>query len=70
MEGGVHHEEVCQAESEVFGPPETSYQVQFLNGLVKRQARARSGKLVVPKPTTLGNSSRGLRVQLRMQRKV
>jgi len=32
--GGLHHEEVCQAESEMFGPAETGYQVQFLNRTV------------------------------------
>jgi hypothetical protein len=31
----VNHEDVCQAESEEFGPPEAGYQVQrFLSRLV------------------------------------
>jgi hypothetical protein len=30
----VDDEEICQAEPEVFGPPEAGYQVQFLSRLV------------------------------------
>jgi len=39
--GRVKHENVYQAETDVFGPPEDGYQVQFLNELVEQPARAR-----------------------------
>jgi hypothetical protein len=37
----VNDEGVCQAEPEVFGPPEAGYQVQFLSRLVMTTAESK-----------------------------
>jgi len=63
--GGDHHEEVCQAEAEVFGPPEAGYQVQFLNRVVMTTSESKEAGLAFPnRLLALGNRTRKLPVQL------
>jgi hypothetical protein len=46
--GRVKHEDLCQAEAEVFGPAEAGYQVQFLTDWYQEDSRARRAGFTVP----------------------
>jgi hypothetical protein len=61
----VNDEEVCQAEPEVFGPPEAGYQVQFLSKLVMPLRFPKAGSRFGTAKSALFASGR--RCKLRVQ---